>query len=348
MCNKQCRDENGFKVRPRTASVGGAARGPRHTVELGMLPAHSPGSRTAPLPRRSTSAELPARPLPLLPPQCHCMSESHQRQMQMFSENSGRYMDEFSVAFEEGMLEIIARKARSQRVQANVLYRDYIADRNHTHMNSTIWETLTDFVMYLGRTGKCEVDETEKGWFVTYIDRDPEKLRRLEERAKRERTELDSEERHERDLLRQAKVARAAVGDDALASAATELRRENPDQKVALAMGSGLVSRGKPKLAVPSCSAFGVGDEEEPSDGHDSAGGASGVGAGAAAGIPRGGKAPAIASLIAEETRRKESAGRKEYWVVPGLVVKVLNKKLKEGKYYKQKGTIEKERQLSL
>jgi hypothetical protein len=95
------------------------------------------------------------------------MSESHQRQMQMFSENSGRYMDEFSTAFEQGMLELIARKARSQRVQANVLYRDYIADRNHTHMNATIWETLTDFVMYLGRTGKCEVDETEKGWFVT-------------------------------------------------------------------------------------------------------------------------------------------------------------------------------------
>jgi len=123
--------------------------------------------------------------------------------MEMFTENSGRYMDEFSTAFEEGMLEIIARKARSQRMSANVCYREYISDRNHFHMNSTIWETLTDFVMYLGRTGKAEVDETEKGWFVTFIDRDPERLRKLEERAKRERTELDSEERHERDLMKQ-------------------------------------------------------------------------------------------------------------------------------------------------
>ncbi|EOD24989.1 hypothetical protein EMIHUDRAFT_45058, partial [Emiliania huxleyi CCMP1516] len=139
MCNKQCRDENGFK--------------------------------------------------------CHCMSESHQRQMAMFSENSGKYMDEFSREFEEGMMEIIGRKARSQRCSANVVYREYIANRHHFHMNSTIWETLTDFIMYLGREGKCEVDETEKGWFVTYVDRDPEKLRKLEERAKRERTELDSSER---------------------------------------------------------------------------------------------------------------------------------------------------------
>ena len=134
MCEKQCRDENGFK--------------------------------------------------------CHCMSESHQRQMQMFSENSGAYMDGFSKEFEEGMMEIISRKARSQRQNANQLYRDYIADKQHFHMNATIWETLTDFIMYLGRSGKCEVDETEKGWFVTYIDRDPEKLRKVEERIEPTTTPL--------------------------------------------------------------------------------------------------------------------------------------------------------------
>ena len=152
MCQKQCRDENGFK--------------------------------------------------------CHTMSESHMRQMEMFSQNSKSFMDEFSTEFEGGMMEIIARKARSKRMSANQIYKEYISDKQHFHMNATIWETLTDFVMYLGREGKCEVDETEKGWFVTYVDRDPEKLRKLEERAKRERTELDSSERHERDLMRQAKAAR--------------------------------------------------------------------------------------------------------------------------------------------
>ncbi len=36
-------------------------------------------------------------------------------------------------------------------------------------MNSTKWLTLTDFVKYLGREGKCKVEETPKGWFITLI-----------------------------------------------------------------------------------------------------------------------------------------------------------------------------------
>jgi len=265
--------------------------------------------------------------------------------MAMFSENSDRYMDTFSKTFEEGMMEIISRKARSQRIAANVIYREYISDRNHCHMNSTIWETLTDFVMYLGRTGKCEVDETEKGWFVTYIDRDPEKLKRMEERAKRERTELDSEERHERDLMKQAKIAREALGEAALAPAATELRRDDPEQKVSLSIGGTFGAKAKVKTSAPSCSMFaGVEDEET---GEKSSADSSGKGG--AKGTSGGGslsktKAPtrAIESLIAEETKRKDIAVRKDYWLQPDLVVKVLNKQLKEGKYYKQKGTVEK------
>ena len=168
MCEKQCRDENGFK--------------------------------------------------------CHCMSESHQRQMQMFSENSGTYMDGFSKEFEEGMMEIISRKAKNQRASANQIYKEYIAFKTHFHMNATVWETLTDFVMYLGRTGKCEVDETEKGWFLTYIDRDPVKLREAELRAKRERAEMDSDERYLKEVDKLVKVARQEGAADA--PAATELMRE--------------------------------------------------------------------------------------------------------------------------
>jgi len=252
MCQKQCRDENGFK--------------------------------------------------------CHTMSESHMRQMEMFSQNSKSFMDEFSTEFEGGMMEIIARKARSKRMSANQIYKEYISDKQHFHMNATIWETLTDFVMYLGREGKCEVDETEKGWFVTYVDRDPEKLRKLEERAKRERTELDSSERHERDLMRQAKAAREALGDGALAPSATELQRTDPDQKVALSLGGGGgPSKGKARLAAPlaagGASLFGADDGAGTSGG---GGGGGGGGAGKA-------KPPSgIASLMAEEQRRKEAVARRE------------------------------------
>lgn len=43
--------------------------------------------------------------------------------------------------------------------------------------------------------GHCVVDQTEKGWFVQYVDRDPETIRRQTEMAKKEKMELDDEER---------------------------------------------------------------------------------------------------------------------------------------------------------
>ena len=38
--------------------------------------------------------------------------------------------------------------------------------RVHQHMNSTKWQTLTDFVQYLGKTGKCVVAETDRGFDI--------------------------------------------------------------------------------------------------------------------------------------------------------------------------------------
>jgi len=282
MCNKQCRDENGFK--------------------------------------------------------CHCMSESHQRQMEMFSENSNAFMDEFSKEFEEGMLEIISRKARSQRCSANVIYREYIGDKQHFHMNATIWETLTDFVMYLGRTGKCEVDETEKGWFVTYIDRDPEKLRRQEDMAKRERYELDSDEKHQRAIERQVKAARLSSGDDA--PAATELLRTDPSEKVTCGFSASGKATGKSKLsAAGSCSLFAESEASAEESGGSRTGGASSSAGGSG---KSGKKESAIDALMAADKKRKDTSARTDYWLTSGVIVKVMNKKLRDGLYYKQKGTIEK------
>lgn len=68
------------------------------------------------------------------------------------------------------------------RVHANIVYNEYVADKEHLHMNSTKWETLTGFIKYLGREGHCSIEETPKGWYMTYIDRDPAGLARQEVR----------------------------------------------------------------------------------------------------------------------------------------------------------------------
>ena len=303
MCQKQCRDENGFK--------------------------------------------------------CHTMSESHMRQMEMFSQNSKSFMDEFSTEFEGGMMEIIARKARSKRMSANQIYKEYISDKQHFHMNATIWETLTDFVMYLGREGKCEVDETEKGWFVTYIDRDPEKLRKVEERAKRERTELDAEERQLRDIERLVKRARE-TGEDQVAEA-TELQRAEGDApiKIGIGGGGGALGKARMKEGRAACGLFGDGDDEAtaaPSGGGSGSsgggggggtssgfGGGGGFGGGASSGGGGGGKARVSAAqqLMEEEERKRAKGAKSDSWLAEGIIVKVMNSSLRDGRYYKRKGTIE-------
>jgi DNA/RNA-binding protein KIN17 len=55
----------------------------------------------------------------------------------------------------------------------------------------------------LGRKGICVVDETEKGWFVTWIDRDPETMKRQEEIEKKKKLDLDDRQRQQMFLEKQ-------------------------------------------------------------------------------------------------------------------------------------------------
>lgn len=131
------------------------------------------------------------------------MSESHQRQLLLFAENSKKYMDGFSSEFHREYLNTLKRRFGTKRTHSNVVYQEYISDRNHIHMNSTQWFTLTDYVKWLGKKGICKVDETEKGWFVTYIDRDPETLRRQQESEKKRKLDLDDTQRQQMFLEKQ-------------------------------------------------------------------------------------------------------------------------------------------------
>lgn len=173
MCQKQCRDENGFK--------------------------------------------------------CHTMSESHQRQLLLFADNPESFLDSFSEEFLEGYLGLLKRRFGTKRVHANNVYQEYIQDRDHVHMNATQWETLTDFVKWLGREGHCVVDETEKGWYVTYIDRDPETLRRQAAAQRRQKAERGQEERMQDFIQRQIELGRAKdPGDKAQSDGgAAALQRED-------------------------------------------------------------------------------------------------------------------------
>ena len=78
--------------------------------------------------------------------------------------------------------------------------------------------------------GLAKVDETEKGWFVQYIDRDPEAIKRQEAAAAKEKMKMDDEEKTAKFIEQQVEKAQRE-GKETPASEFTELQRENEEEK---------------------------------------------------------------------------------------------------------------------
>eukprot|EP00072_Mus_musculus_P031308 XP_006497428.1 PREDICTED: DNA/RNA-binding protein KIN17 isoform X1 [Mus musculus] len=302
MCQKQCRDENGFK--------------------------------------------------------CHCMSESHQRQLLLASENPQQFMDYFSEEFRNDFLELLRRRFGShlkyygnnnfiivwvfsgstvshfvsgtKRVHNNIVYNEYISHREHIHMNATQWETLTDFTKWLGREGLCKVDETPKGWYIQYIDRDPETIRRQLELEKKKKQDLDDEEKTAKFIEEQ--VRRGLEGKEQETPVFTELSRENEEEKVTFNLNKGAggsagattsksSSLGPSALKLLGSAASGKRKESSQSSAQ-----------------PAKKKKSALDEIMELEEEKKRTA-RTDAWLQPGIVVKIITKKLGE-KYHKKKGVV--------
>ncbi|XP_033333716.1 kin17 DNA and RNA binding protein [Megalopta genalis] len=277
MCQKQCRDENGFK--------------------------------------------------------CHTMSESHHRQLLLFADNAHRYMDQFSREFSQGYLNLLKRQFGTRRVPANRVYQEYISDRAHIHMNATIWVTLTAFVKWLGRTGQCVVDETEKGWYVTYIDRDPETLAAEEKKAKKQKMDKDDEERMMEFIEKQVEKGQQE-GSGQTETFKEPLTRSDTDAPLVIEMKLNM----KPKLLLNPI--------KQEKDKNKDRGSTSGKSTFNISSIKQEALSDEEAEAVLLEKLRKSKTkmdndeSNKEGWLREGLTVKVVTKSLGE-KYYKSKGIIE-------
>ncbi|KAL2863965.1 putative C2H2 finger domain protein (Kin17) [Aspergillus lucknowensis] len=107
-------------------------------------------------------------------------------------------------------------------------------------MNATKWKSLSQFAAHLGREGLCHVEETEKGLFVSYIDRSPDAMRRREAIMKKERQDRGDEEREQRQIQEQVERARQNLDkeEDDIDPEARNLQRKEGD-KVKLNIGFG-------------------------------------------------------------------------------------------------------------
>ena len=141
---------------------------------------------------------------------------------------------------------IIFKRFGTKRVKANNVYQEYIQDKSHLHMNATRWVTLTEFIKYLGRAGIAHVDETDKGWFIAWIDRSPKALEKQEASLKKERATMNDEQRERLLIAEQIERAEREArdkGEGTSAAGAVEdeekkreegLQREEGEKKVVL------------------------------------------------------------------------------------------------------------------
>ncbi len=128
-----------------------------------------------------------------------------------------KVIDDFSATFQKEFVQLLSRRFGTRRVRANQVYQEHIADRHHTHMNATQWTSLSDFVKYLGREGVVQAEDTDQGWFITWIDNSPAALARQDALQKMERAKMDDEQRQRRLLEEQIeRASKAAVSTDAV------------------------------------------------------------------------------------------------------------------------------------
>lgn len=304
--------------------------------------------------------------------------------MRLFAENPDQQIDEFSLEFERGFIEILSHRHGTKRVLANRVYQEYIGDKHHIHMNSTIWTSLTEICIYLGKEGKATVDETEKGWFIQYIDRDPRLMAKQAAMDQRKVVEYDEEERTRRSI--ELQIAAAAIQKqkgksegglniDEEDSAPKDFVRADGADRIEIALGvkkGGALKRPLKQISfgesagneaidkvknvvngepsVKRLSSFSSSVENAPTSSSSIHSNPVPTPLIPRQSVPTSSRPvpkSVMEQIMFEEEKKKELAKdtiekkeRTDYWLQPGIVVKITNKKVGDGKYYKKKGVI--------
>jgi DNA/RNA-binding protein KIN17 len=107
----------------------------------------------------------------------HTLLEAHVCRMESITDVN-QTINDYSKQFQTAFLGLLRTSHREKAVHLNQFYQTYIADKQHIHMNSMRWTSLTEFVKYLGKEGLCRFEEKADGSFIAWIDRSPKALLR--------------------------------------------------------------------------------------------------------------------------------------------------------------------------
>lgn len=184
--------------------------------------------------------------------------------MLIIGENPQKKIADFTEQFKRDFISLLRSSHGEKPINANKFYQEYIADRNHVHMNATRFVSLTEFVKYLESEGICNVEVDEKsregGFTIAYIDNTPEAVRRRQLAQKRERAGDDDSERERKVLEAQIKKAQEEIEKKAAGKSAEEENNEKTKElqrsdqqpiKIGFSLGSGKASGLAKKPAIP-------------------------------------------------------------------------------------------------
>lgn len=171
----------------------------------------------------------------------HTQSEGHVRQMLVVGEDPKKYINQYSDEFLKDFLRLLKTGHGEKQVQMNQFYQEYIANKEHIHMNATKWPSLTEFAKHLGKEGICRVEENEKGLHISWIDNSPDALRRQEALRRKEAQDHGDEEIEQRMIREQIKRAEQAAskrdGEAEEEQEGRELKRQD-GEKIKLSFGT--------------------------------------------------------------------------------------------------------------
>ncbi|KAK4152936.1 domain of Kin17 curved DNA-binding protein-domain-containing protein [Chaetomidium leptoderma] len=137
----------------------------------------------------------------------HCQSESHMRRALDAGQNFKSVQEDYSKQFLQEFVTLLKTAHGEKSIHANKFYQEIIARKDHVHLNSTRWHSLTDFVKHISKEGIVRAEEKDDGVFIAWIDDSPDAMKRRDAVRRKEMQDKGDEEREQMLLREQIKRA---------------------------------------------------------------------------------------------------------------------------------------------
>lgn len=167
----------------------------------------------------------------------HIKSPSHLRKISTVTQKD---IEEYSSQFEKGFLRLMRISHGEKKIGANKFYNEFIQDKDHIHMNSTKFTSLSKFLQHLSKSGKIKVhgieelaDDSDTGkLLISLIDNSYENLLRKEKLQEIEKTKYNEQSVKNKLLEKMIKAGLAHQGEEDKHE--EELVLFNDDTKISL------------------------------------------------------------------------------------------------------------------